>query len=230
MPLYKTISFNSSTQILIWKITESYSELLNEVLLNEKSILRLNNMKSQLHQRAFLSVRKLLQEVGYSDFDLYYDEFGKPHLKNNKHISITHSHNFSAIILSNETVGIDIELQRDKIALIANKFINDAELNRLKNNNNIDYIKKLTVKWGAKESIFKILNEAGISFKNHIRVDSFEIMDKKAIASFESKNTTQKFSIYFEEIDSNDNEQEKQNFILVYAFKKISSKSFTLID
>jgi hypothetical protein len=45
-------------------------------------------MKSELHQR-FLSVRKLLQEASYNDFDLSYDELGKPHLKDGKHISIT---------------------------------------------------------------------------------------------------------------------------------------------
>jgi hypothetical protein len=31
-------------------------------------------MKSEMHQRGFLSVRKLLQTAGYTDFDLYYDE------------------------------------------------------------------------------------------------------------------------------------------------------------
>ena len=220
MPLFKTIPFNASTQILIWKITESYDELYNEVQLNEKNILRLNGMKSQLHQRAFLSVRKLLQVAGYSDFDLYYDKFGKPHLHDGKHISITHSHDFSAIILSDKTVGIDIELLREKIIRIADKFVNDKELHRLKSSDSKDYIKKLTVKWGAKESVFKIRNEAGISFKNHIWVNSFEIEDKKATATLETENIKKQFLIYFEEIDSSDCEQAKQNFILVYAFEK----------
>jgi phosphopantetheinyl transferase len=37
----------------------------------------------------------------------------------------SHSHHFSAIIVSNETVGIDIELQRDKIIRIADKFVDE---------------------------------------------------------------------------------------------------------
>ena len=159
MPLYKTINFSRSvgttTQILIWKITESFTELFAQVELNETNRIRLDGMKSTMHQRAFLSVRKLFQEVGYTDFDLYYDKFGKPHLHDGKHISITHSHQFSAIIISDETVGIDIELQREKITRIADKFVNEAELARLKNTGSQDYIKKLTVKWGAKEAIFK---------------------------------------------------------------------------
>ena len=210
MPLYKVIHFNANTQILIWKITETIQELLEQVILNDSNRKRLNGMKSEMHQRAFLSVRKLLQEIGHTDLDLYYDEFGKPHLHGEKHISITHSHEFSAIIVSDKTVGIDIELQREKIIRIADKFINQNELQRLKSSNSEDYIKKLTVKWGAKEAIFKIRNEKGISFKDHIKVNAFEIQDAKAIAELHFDNIIKEFKIYFEEIE---------DFTLVYAFE-----------
>ena len=211
MPLYKVIHFNANTQILIWKITETFQELLEQVILNDSNQKRLNGMKSEMHQRAFLSVRKLLQEIEHTDLDLYYDVFGKPHLHGEKHISITHSHEFSAIIISDKTVGIDIELQREKIIRIADKFINPTELKRLKSNSNKDYIKKLTVKWGAKEAIFKIRNEKGISFKDHIKVNAFEIQDAKAIAELHFDNIIKEFKIYFEEIE---------DFTLVYAFEK----------
>jgi len=220
MPLYKTIILNPSTQILVWKITESFQELFDAVVLNEKSSNRLTGMKSEIHQRAFLSVRKLFQEAGYSDLDLYYDEFGKPHLQDGKHISITHSHDFSAIIISDESVGIDIEMQREKIIRIADKFVDEIELSRLRSIGTQDYIKKLTVKWGAKEAIFKIRNEQGISFKDHIKVNPFEMADAQAIAELHFDSLIKEFKIYFEEIDSCDNEQEKQNFTLVYAFEK----------
>lgn len=71
-------------------------------------------MKSQMHQRAFLSVRMLIQEMGFTDKDLHYDEFGKPYFDCHNYISITHSYHFAAIIISHETVGIDMELQREK--------------------------------------------------------------------------------------------------------------------
>ena len=207
MPLYKTINFNITTKILIWKITESFEQLRNEVQLNDKNTIRLNGMKSQMHQRGFLSVRKLLQEANYTDFDLYYDKFGKPHLNDKKYISITHSHEFSAIIISNETAGIDIELQREKIIKIADKF-NDDDFTY---SDQADYIKKLTVIWGAKEAVFKIRNEAGISFKDHIKVQKFENNDKQTIAELHFDKLIKDFNIYFEEIE---------NFTLVYAFEK----------
>ena len=122
MPLFKTINVSSTTQILIWKVTESFDELLGKVVLKEKTQLRLNKMKSEMHQRAFLSVRMLIQEIGISDFDLHYDELGKPYLDDHRYISITHSYNFASIIISEETVGIDMELQREKIIRIADKF------------------------------------------------------------------------------------------------------------
>ena len=207
MPLFKTIHYNATTQILVWKITETFEELFDTVVLNENNSIRLAGMKSQLHQRAFLSVRKLFYLAGYTDFDLYYDEFGKPHLKDGKYISITHSHEFSAIILSNETVGIDMELQRDKIIKIADKFC-DSEFQYLTDNE--EYIRKLTVVWGAKEAIFKIRNEKGISFKNHIKVNSFDLEAKETIAELHFDNLIKDFKIYFEEMEG---------FTLVYAFQ-----------
>ena len=213
MPLLKTINVSPTTQILIWKVTESFDELLAKVVLKEKTQLRLNGMKSELHQRAFLSVRMLIQELGINDFDLHYDEFGKPYLSDHRYISITHSHNFASIIVSEQTVGIDMELQREKILRIADKFVNENEWKRLQSFNALDRIKKLTVKWGAKEAIFKIRNEKGISFKDHIQVHTFEIEDQKATAILAFENIKQPFSIYFEEIE---------DFTLVYAFEKNS--------
>ena len=209
MPLLKTINFNPTTEILLWKITESLAELSAEVTLNPKNQQRFNGMKSELHQRAFLSVRKLLQLKGYTDFDLEYDQFGKPHLKDGKHISISHSHEYATIIISDEITGIDIELQRDKIIRIADKFV-EPEWEFLDKESQ-EYIRKLTVIWGVKESIFKIRNEAGISFKDHIHVHPFEIKDQSGIADLHFQNSVFQFKYHFIEID---------NFTLVYAFQQ----------
>jgi phosphopantetheinyl transferase len=208
MPLYKTIHFNSTTHIFVWKITETFEELFGQVVLNDSNRIRLDGMKSEMHQRAFLSVRKLLQETGHTDLDLYYDKFGKPHLHGEKHISITHSHNFSAIIISDKTVGIDIELQRDKIIRIADKFC-ESEFQFLDTDCE-EFIRKLTVIWGAKEAIFKIRNEKGISFKDHISVEVFNINVKQTAAKLHFNNLVKDFNIYFEEIEG---------FTLVYAFE-----------
>ncbi|WP_348822544.1 4'-phosphopantetheinyl transferase family protein [Flavobacterium aestuarii] len=211
MPLYKTISVSPATQILIWKVTESFDELRSQVTLKPKTQKRLNGMKSEMHQRAFLSVRMLLLQIGMNDFDLHYDEFGKPYLDGQRYISITHSHNFASIIISDKTVGIDMELQREKIIRIADKFVSEKELKRLQNFDNQEYIKKLTVKWGAKEAIFKIRNEKGISFKDHIQVEPFSLTENQTQACLLFDNLRLMFEVNYLEIE---------DFTLVYAFEK----------
>ena len=74
---------------------------------------------------------------------------------------------------------------------------------------NQDYIRKLTVIWGVKESIFKIRNEVGISFNDHIHLQPFELKDQLGTASLHFQNKVIQFEFHFIEID---------NFILVYAF------------
>lgn len=209
--LHKTIQYNPKTKILVWKIEESFDELFSQVILKEKTLARLQTMKSEVHQKAFLSVRKLLQESGHNDVQLHYDEFGKPHLENETHISITHSFDFSAIILSDKNVGIDIELRREKVILIADKFVDHNEFAFLNKENLNDYISRLTVIWGIKESIFKIRNEKGISFKDHIFVCPFEMGDGEAKALLKFGNLNIEFNVCFEEIE---------NYTLVYAFEK----------
>ncbi|MBD0823596.1 4'-phosphopantetheinyl transferase family protein [Aestuariibaculum marinum] len=165
MPLYKTITPNSQTTVKIWKITESFDDLMHGLDLKPESLSRVSGMKSEMHQRGFLSVRHLLRAFGYSDSDLFYDKNGKPHLKDGKQISITHSFQFSAVIVSDGIIGIDIEKQREKIQVIAHKFI-DYEYNYLEEHTE-DYINKLTVIWCVKESLYKLFATPGLSFKQH---------------------------------------------------------------
>ena len=100
-----------------------------------------------------------------------YDSFGKPHLKDGKHISITHSYNFSAVVISDREVGIDIEKQREKITKIATKFIG-YESFYLKDNDP-KLIQKLTWIWCVKESLYKLFATPGMVFKTHFLVLPF---------------------------------------------------------
>lgn len=199
MPLYKTISPNSQTTVKIWKITESYNELMAILDLEPSSLERVLGMKSELHQRGFLSVRWLLRAFGYTDRDLFYDTSGKPHLKDGKQISITHSFNFSAVIISDLIVGIDVEKQREKISIIAHKFI-DYEFDFL-NQNVEDYIKKLTVIWCIKESLYKLFCTPGLSFKEHCLVIPFNIDDTETLAWIDYQDTKKRYLIEFLEFE-----------------------------
>ncbi|MEM5563655.1 4'-phosphopantetheinyl transferase superfamily protein [Psychroserpens sp. AS72] len=199
MPLYKTIEPNSQTTVKIWKITESYDDLLQPLDLKPNSLDRVLGMKSELHQRGFLSVRHLLREFGYTDQDLFYDDNGKPHLKDGKHISITHSFTFSGVIISSSEIGIDIEKQRDKIAIIAKKFV-DYEFKYLSKTDD-NYIKKLTVIWGIKESLYKLFATPGMLFREHFLVIPFMLEDGETVAWIDYESKKYRYNTHFLEFE-----------------------------
>ena len=209
MPLHKSVTINNDTQLLVWKITESHDELFKQVSLKDVCLARVEGMKSEQHQRGFLSVRMLLQEAGYTDFDLYYAEDGKPHLKDGKNISITHSYEFSAVIISSRNVGIDMEMQREMITKIASKFC-ESEFSYLKPEQPSEYIKMLTIIWGVKEALFKMISLPGISFKQHIDVAAFTLQGGSGTANVTFEQMNKNYSFLFEEIEG---------FTLVYSFE-----------
>ncbi len=210
MPLYKTITVDSHVKVLIWKVEETEAQLSEGVVLTPKCENRLMGMRSELHRRGFLSIRHLLAEEGYVDHDLFYDEVGKPHLKDGRFISITHSHGFTGIILSEiDEVGIDIELQREKILRIANKFTPLEEYKTVANADAL--IRKLTIVWGAKESLFKIYAQPGLSFLHHIDITDFSFSDTNTTGTIIYKGKTSNYDINFMEFEG---------YTCVYAIRK----------
>ena len=194
MPLYKEVIINDITKLYLWKITEDLDWFIDVVDLNISSQKRINSMKSESHQKGFLAVRTLLQHLGYSDFDLYYDSYGKPHLKDGKCISISHSHEFSAIAVSTHSIGIDLELVKEKTLKIASRFM---DVSHLENLSEIEKIQKATVIWGIKESIFKIKSQEGISFPNHIFENKFNLDDKITEAQLRFNSEIENYNIVF---------------------------------
>lgn len=199
MPLYKTLTPNSQTIVKIWKITESFEELMQPLTLNNNSLQRVSGMKSDIHRRGFLSIRHLLRSLGYTDIDLYYDDNGKPHLADGSFISITHSFNFSAIIVSKKPVGIDIEKQRKKIQLIAKKFIG-YEFEYLDTMHD-DYVRNLTVIWCIKESLYKLYATPGLSFRQHTLVIPFMLDDKTTVSWIDYKDKKKRYMANFFEFE-----------------------------
>jgi len=199
MPLYKTITVNNNTKVLIWKIIESFEALSEGIELTAHCRERVNGMKSDIQRRGFMSVRHLLAEMGYTDFDLYYDNKGKPHLKDGKKISITHSFTFSAIIIGDQEIGIDIEMQRPKILKIARKFTPIEEYRTLANEEAL--IRKLTMVWGAKESLYKSFAEAGVSFLKNIYVEDFDMEELETSAQVSFNGKSEHYYVWFQEFE-----------------------------
>ena len=199
MPLYKSIDVNSQTNVKIWQISEPLDFLISCVELDDIAQKRLSKMKSSTHKRGFLSVRMLLKVFGYKYCDLYYDHFGKPLLKDGRFISITHSHNYAAVVVSDQKVGIDIEKQSPKISKIASKFIG-YESNYMDNEAS-NYINKLTLIWCIKESLYKLYSKSGISFKRHFLVIPFGEEENSTTAWIKDGDNLKIFKALFFEFD-----------------------------
>ena len=208
MAFYKSIAIKPKTDVYLWKITEDFNTLFRQVQLKDISLARLEKMKSESHQKGFLAVRMLLQHLGHSDLDLYYDAFGKPHLNGEKHISISHSREFSAVVISDKKIGIDLEKLKDKTLKIAPRYMDISQLEELSEE---EKIVKATIVWGIKETIFKIKNESGISFPEHIFESPFNLEDKKAKAQLKFNNKIEDYTIVFDSIE---------DYIFVCAFEK----------
>ena len=200
MPLYKTIRVNDFTKVLIWKIEESLEDLTKGIELTEQSKKRVDAMKSILHQQGFMSIRQLLKQVGYVDADVFYDEFGKPHLKDKNYLSISHSFTFTAIIISEKKpVGVDVEKQRDKIVKIAHKFTPIEEYNTIANHEAL--VSKLTIVWGAKESLYKIYGKKKLQFLHHIYIEDFSFIDTKTTGVIKYEGHVSTHNIHFLEFE-----------------------------
>ncbi|MBT7704535.1 MAG: 4'-phosphopantetheinyl transferase superfamily protein [Polaribacter sp.] len=208
MALYKTITVNTTTKVFIWKIEETIDQLKQGISLTSSNQERFDAMKSEIHQKGFLSIRQLLKEINLTDTDLRYDEFGKPHLTKGRYISITHSFGFTAIIFSFDTpVGIDIEKQREKILKIAHKFTAIQEYKTIANVAAL--IRKLTIVWGAKESLYKVYGKKKLSFLHHIHIENFKLEDKITTGEILYENVAASYDIAFLEFEG---------FSCVYAF------------
>ncbi|MFK7050688.1 MULTISPECIES: 4'-phosphopantetheinyl transferase superfamily protein [Flavobacterium] len=212
MPFYKKIHFSDKIIVYLWKNSETYEELLRKVYLKDQSLDRLKSMRSESHRKSFLGVRMLLEYCGYTDYDLSYDISGKPFLnsKNNEIplvISISHSYEFSAIALSKEAIGLDIEKIKEKVLRIAPRYMNMAHIENLSKK---EQIQKAVTIWGIKESIFKIKNETGISFPDHIFEETFDLQDNHCKAQLRFNNQVEDFNINFCMIE---------DYILVCAFR-----------
>ena len=165
MPIIDDVSLLPKTRVVIWEINESVNDLKSNVVLSNDSLKLLNQKKSEIHKKQFLAIRNIFNFLCVDEKDLRYVKSGKPIFLNKKKISISHSGNYAALIISENNVGIDIEIINDKALKLKSKFL-ETELNyplELNKETSLVY-------WNIKESIFKAVDKAGIDFKKNILV------------------------------------------------------------
>lgn len=106
------------------------------------------------------------------DICIFFDEYGKPFINDfDCRISISHSYQWLLLAIHQvEQVGVDIELVKEKITGIANRFLNEEEIHAAGNDPD-----KLTIYWAAKEAIYKAYGKKQIEFKSAIVITDFNL-------------------------------------------------------
>ena len=165
MPIIDDLNLPPKTRVVIWEINESLQNLESKIVLSENSLKLLNQKKSEIQKKQFLAIRNIFKLLSIKDNEVKYDKAGKPIFSQNKALSISHSGNYAAVIMSDHSVGIDIETINDRILKIKSKYL-ETELNypsELNTETSLIY-------WNIKESVFKAVDKSGIDFKKNILV------------------------------------------------------------
>ena len=190
MPV-SVINDSISNDLLLWKLSETETQLSNLLNISLSSKSKLDLIKSSSQRRQFLGVQNLLNLHKIKNDMLSYDDNGKPHLLNNKFISISHSFDYCGVIVSNVKVGLDIEKFRSKILNISKKFVSESDLGLIKLNS----VENVTKVWSIKEAVFKAFGHNKIDFKKNIIIKSVNKKFNKANVLIFKNEISENYSI-----------------------------------
>ena len=195
MPFLKEFIINEKTKIKIWKVMigELSPKELNK---DDKKIFKLK--KNNILREQFLATRKILS-LENSSYIITYDFDGKPSLNSEFNISISHSHEIAALVISNNRmIGLDVQFKESKILNIQNKFLNKFEKLNIGRDPSIDI---LTMIWTSKESIYKAIGLKGVSFSENIQIEKFTEKDEIGKGHYINGIEKVKFDLKFYYLD-----------------------------
>lgn len=152
----------------------------------------------------------LLEKLFSKTVNLSYNAEGKPLLPEEScHISISHSHDKLVIICNTQCdTGVDVELIRDKVIKIKDKFLSPTELIEAKEN-----VEKLIIYWAAKETLYKVYGLKEVEFAKHLFVHPFELKPQGTLTGeINLESFRKKFNLHYEKLE---------DYILVYILNEL---------
>ena len=116
----------------------------------------------------------LKKDYNISDYEIIYNEYNKPYLKNKKiYFNISHSNGTIVLVISDKEIGVDVEYFVYKESVVRKYFTNN-EQNEILNSTNKVY--DFTRIWVMKEAFVK-MKGIGISY-GLINVDTNKIKEQ----------------------------------------------------
>ena len=172
MPLYRKYEQGDLT-VAVWKVDETVEQLrsmFHQFSVYEEGYARFSAEK---RKQEWLAVRVLLKEMLGEEKSIAYLPSGKPYLEDGSmHVSFSHTHGYVAVAFHpSAEVGVDIEQYGTRVRRVAPRFIREDEKVSIASG---DEIVGLLLHWSAKETMFKLMDDQGVDFINHLHVLPFQ--------------------------------------------------------
>ena len=200
MALVYLRELNEQTKFAIWKIEESAEDLLSKLQLSDAEKEKLNNLAKGKRTLHWLATRVLLRGLLQTDQYIHCpsDANGKPYLPDFPYkISLTHSYEYAGVMLSRQgECGMDLEIIKEKVVRVKEKFLKDHELAFISKENEIEH---LYACWCAKEAVYKLQGNRGVSFLEDMTIHPFEFKAQGVMTLDLVKNgKTASFQVFYE--------------------------------
>jgi 4'-phosphopantetheinyl transferase len=196
MPHFKTINVPEGL-VGVWQLTETVSDLISNFSPEELENTDFQKYTHDKRKVEWLATRILLKQLIGSDFAITYNSAGKPFINHRqyKFLSISHSRDFVAIYLHQKfEVGIDIENENRNYAPIIKRFLSADEMTVVGINTQLQCLY-----WCAKETIFKLVPDEGVEFREQILISPFNPeLNTKFAAKYISGNSQTQYQLYFQ--------------------------------
>ncbi len=174
----------------LWELDDSLNDLLPGFRFSENERATFDAIKFERRKLEFLVVRLLVDKLLQTKSEIYYDEAGCPHLKDNPlNISISHSHELVVAFLSERRIGIDAENITRNIEKVATRFLSENEKKQVTNAKNVNAT--MVLYWSAKEAVFKCAGLQNVQFNRDIRISRDENENNERFCAELIKNNLQ---------------------------------------
>ena len=182
----------------IWKIEEEENFFIGSFPIDEERLSNISNPEKRLEFLASRYVVAQLSEVPHEALVLNKENRAPYFAHLDYSLSITHCKGYVAALIhkKGKAVGLDIELCSDKIARVAERFIEEKELppHLLQ-----DTLLAQTLCWSIKEAVFKCYDIPGITFKSELIIQTWQ--EQSAAVAINHSHLKQKATISYRFVD-----------------------------
>ncbi len=127
-------------------------------------------------RREFYTIRVMARQLGIEPKEILYHDNGAPYINGGPAISISHTKEYAAILLShdNPRIGVDVEMLSDRFLKVESHYLHTTESCMLRDElpKGMRIEEALGIWWNAKEAMYKAVGEQHIRFTEDFRIYS----------------------------------------------------------